>query len=63
MLDQKIQDAGNLGHDSVEDAWAAMALTNLRLQFGFDDVKIQNYKLSKQLLASRVDGVEAEVSA
>lgn len=63
MLNQKIQDAGNSGHDSIEDAWAAMQLTNLRLRFGFDDVQIQNYKLSKQVLESYIDDVETEVSA
>ena len=53
MLDQKIQEAGDAGHDSIEDAWAAMQLAKLRLRFGFDDVKIQNHKLAKQLVASR----------
>lgn len=33
----------SMGHDSVEDASAAMRLVLMRLRFGHDDVKIANY--------------------
>jgi DNA-directed RNA polymerase subunit M/transcription elongation factor TFIIS len=52
LLKEKIQQDGGgssscMGHDSVEDASAAMRLALMRLRFGYDDVKIANYSREK----------------
>ena len=46
-LNLLIQTAGDDGHDSTEDASTAMRLVLLRLRFGWDDVAIHNYKVSR----------------